>query len=103
MAASAYPSAVVAVRRVPRRFGDLSERGGQLVDIVALQRVDDPAIGAGFGFFFVASALVWLTLHAQHPPCDQVGNRRNLVSFQLTNTCVTLAFQPPDGLSKKTE
>ncbi|MEA2823444.1 MAG: hypothetical protein QOJ86_5448 [Bradyrhizobium sp.] len=45
MAALAYASAVVAVRRVPRRFGDLSERGGQLADIVALQRVDDPAVG----------------------------------------------------------
>ena len=43
----------MAVRRVPRRIGDLSERGGQLVDIVALKRVDDPAIGAGFGIFLL--------------------------------------------------
>jgi hypothetical protein len=71
-AALAYVSAAIAVGRVPSRIGDLSERGRQLVDIVAPKRIDDPAIDAGFGLFLAASALVWLTLHAQHLPCDQV-------------------------------
>jgi hypothetical protein len=38
----------MAVRRLPRWIGELSERGGQLVDIVALKRAGDPAIDAGF-------------------------------------------------------
>jgi hypothetical protein len=64
----------MAVRRVPRRFGYLSERGGQLVDIVALQRVGDPAKGAGLCVFFLA---VWPLVRLNLP-----AYRRTLLSVK---------------------